>query len=171
MEEDLRRVSSSTPVVVFAHDPPAVEAKHFRNPNGRHDINPVDLFENVLADEFTSGTSVDAVATNEQQAFERFLTAHPNVAAYFHGHTNSNEFYDWVGPDQTARLHTFRADSPMKGVVSTDDETKLSFQVAVVDPASRRLTVREVLWNATRGADAPAVRWGDSVTVSLGPVP
>ena len=71
-------------------------------------------------------------------------------------------------PDHSARLHTFRVDSPMKGAVSAMDETKLSFQSAVLDPESRRLTVREVLWNATGDA---AVRWGGSVTVALEPRP
>jgi hypothetical protein len=56
----------------------------------------------------------------------------------------------------------------MKGAVSAMDETKLSFQIAVLDPGSRRLTVREVLRNATRDA---GVRWGGSVTVALEPRP
>jgi hypothetical protein len=56
----------------------------------------------------------------------------------------------------------------MKGAVSAMDETKLSFQIAVLDPVSRRLTVREVLWNASRDA---GVRWGGSVTVALEPRP
>ena len=169
MEADLRTVPTSTPVMVFAHDQPEVEAKHFRNPNGAHTINPTDQFENLLADEFTSGTTTETVSVNEQRLLERFLSRHPNVTAYFHGNSNWNQFYDWVGPDHSVRLHTFRVDSPMKGGQSAADETKLSFQLAVIDPASLRMTVREVLWNTVPGASAPVVQWGGSTTVAISP--
>src|SRR5205823_3970692 len=42
MERDLASVSDRTPAVIFVHDQPDVEAKHFQNPNGPHNINAVD---------------------------------------------------------------------------------------------------------------------------------
>jgi hypothetical protein len=161
LDNDLGRLSPSTPVVLFAHDQPDSDAKHFRNPNGVHDLNAVDRFENLLADEFADGTTIDLPAVAERRAFEVFARRHPNLIAYFHGNSNWNQFYDWTGPNHTAALHVFRVDSPMKGSISSTDETRLSFQVAAIDPAARRMTVREYLWNT---AKAP---WGASTTVSL----
>ncbi len=161
LERDLARVGGSTPVVVFTHDQPEAQSKHFTNPNGAHDVNAADRFENLLADEYDARTSV--------QAWEAFVRAHPNIAAYFHGNSNWNEFYDWSGPRHSIALHTFRVDSPMKGKFSGKDETKLSFQLATIDPAAGTLTVRECLWN-TRPADATAaLAFGASTTVSLSP--
>ncbi len=168
MDEELRRVPATTPVVVVTHDEPNVEAKHFVNPKAPHDVNATDRFENLLADEFRDW-EVTAESVAEQRHLEEFLRRHPNVTAYFHGNSNWNQFYDYVGPDHTAALHVFRADSPMKGRFSNADETKLSFQLATFDPLSRRLTVREVLWNAYRTAGPPV--WGASTTVSLAPRP
>jgi hypothetical protein len=171
MEADLGKVSAATPVIVFAHDGPDVVVNHLRNPNGAHDINAQDRFENVLADMPSQVRTIRESPIAERRALERFLVAHPNVTAYFHGHEHYNQFYDWSGPDLTASLHVFRADSPMRGAISGSDETKVSFQVAVLDPASKMLTVREALWNDARGAGAPAVRWGASTTVALQPRP
>ena len=168
MTADLSRVARSTPVVVVTHDQPDAEAKHFVNPNGRHDINARDQFENMLADQFADGTSVDAPSTREQRALERFVSEHPQIRAYFHGNSNWNEFYEWRGPDHTIALHTFRVDSPMKGAASTADETKLSFQVATIDAAAV-MTVREYLWNVDPRHPAAGVRWGAAVTVALRP--
>jgi hypothetical protein len=159
-------VSRTAPVVVVAHDQVEGEAKHFDNPNGRHDINGTDRFENLLADTFDDG-DVSAPAVVEERALEALLHNHPNVTAYFHGNSNWNQFYDYVGPGHSATLHVFRVDSPMKGRFSAADETRLSFQLATIDPASRLMTVREVLWNTTR-MPAP-LAWGASTTVALGP--
>lgn len=164
MEKDLQSVPTSMPVVIFVHDQPDVETKHFRNPNPPFDINATDRFENLLADTFADGTTLDATAVKERADFETFLSHHPNVTAYFHGNSNWNEFYEWTGPHQTAHLHTFRVDSPMKGRDSSKDEQKLSFQVATLDLATKRLTVRECLWN--QGA---SITWGASTTVALTP--
>jgi hypothetical protein len=57
----------------------------------------------------------------------------------------------------------------MKGAISKDDETKLSFQIATIDTLSRSMTVREVLWNAHPGR--PSLTWGASTTVTLSPRP
>jgi hypothetical protein len=171
MEQDFAHVSRSTPIIVFTHDQPDVEAKHFINPNGAHDINPDDRFENLLSDRFADGATIETPSLIEQAQFEQFLTHHPNVTAYFHGNSNWHQVYDWNGPGHTARLHTVRVDSLMKGALSSIDETKLSFEVVTIDAVARTMTVRECLWNADPAhAEAP-VTWGDSVTLTLDPRP
>jgi hypothetical protein len=169
MARDLTSVPASTPVFVFAHDQPDCQSKHFRNPNGSHDINATDRFENLLADELADGTTTAVAPVTEQRALEQFLAAHANITAYFHGNSNWNQFYDWTGPDHTALLHTFRVDSPMKGTLSATDETKLSFQIATIDLESRTMTVRECLWNAHPEAELAPMTWGASTTVALQP--
>jgi hypothetical protein len=175
MVSDLRRVSGATPVVVFMHDPPDADPKHFRNPNGRRDFSDVDMFENLLddtlADTCTGCAPSAAAPIVERRALENFLRKHPNITAAFHGHNNWNQFYDWTGPDNTVVLHTFRVDSPMKGHFSGVDETKLSFQLATIDVSSRTMTVREVLWNPDPRNPHAASAWGSSTTVALSPRP
>jgi predicted MPP superfamily phosphohydrolase len=161
LTRDLEHVRPSTPVVVFTHDQPDAQSKHFTNPNGRHDINAVDRFENLLSDTFADGHTTDENDAVEQAAWEDFVRLHPNITAYFHGNSNWNEFYDWKGPHRSITLHTFRADSPMKGKYSESDETKLSFQVADIDTRTMTMTVRERLWNTAS--------WGASTTVSMMP--
>jgi hypothetical protein len=166
MENDLKQVDRSTPVVIFAHDQPEAQAKHFVNPNGTHDINAADRFENLLADRLADGPTIESPTVAEQRELERFLERHRNVTAYFHGNSNWNEFYRWVGPGHTAALNVFRVDSPMKGAVSESDERRLSFQVATIDTATQQMTVRECLWNASDDPAAP-LTWGEAATVSL----
>ncbi len=167
LENDLEHVDRMMPVVVFTHDQPEAQAKHFTNPNGMHDINATDKFENLLFERLADGSTIEAPTIVEQRELERFLARHPNVKAYFHGNSNWNEFYDWTGPNVTAALHVFRVDSPMKGAVSADEETRLSFQVATIDTVSQSMTVRECLWN-THPADSSApLAWGESATVTL----
>ena len=101
----------------------------------------------------------------------RGVMRHRNITAYFHGNSNWNEFYDWTGPSHALTLHTFRVDSPMKGAVSGDDETRLSFQVADIEPSTRMLTVRECLWNADPSHPTAPLAWGGSTTVALAPRP
>jgi hypothetical protein len=149
---------------LFAHDPPDGDPKHFINPLGKHEVNKVDQFENLLADTFTDLVS-------EQRHLEAFLRQHPNITAYFHGHNNWNQFYDWTGPDHSVALHTFRVDSPLKGHFSGIEENKLSYQIATIDTAARTMTVREVLWNADPQNPAARVTWGASTTVALAPRP
>jgi predicted MPP superfamily phosphohydrolase len=167
LENDLRSVDRSTPVIVFTHDQPEAQAKHFTNPNGAHDINETDRFENLLTDRLADGTTIDAPTVMEQRELERFLTRHLNIRAYFHGNSNWNEFYDWAGPEHRAGLAVFRADSPMKGAVSGSDETRLSFQVATIDTSTQMLTVRECLWNVSPADPAAPLSWGESRTISL----
>jgi hypothetical protein len=165
LDNDLRQVDRSTPVVLFAHDQPEAQAKHFTNPNGAHDINAADKFEDLLEERLADGTTIESPTIIEQRELERFLERHRNITAYFHGNSNWNEFYDWTGPSHTLTLHTFRVDSPMKGAVSGDDETRLSFQVADIESSSRMLTVRECLWNVDPAR--PSLTWGESKTVPL----
>ena len=171
IENDLKSVSESTPVFLFTHDQPDVEAKHLTNPNGRHDVNATDQFENLLADTFVDGTTIEDASLIEQRQLEAFLARHRNITAYFHGNSNWNQFYDWVGPDGRIALHTFRVDSPMKGAVSAADERRLSFQVVTIDSASRVMTVRECLWNADPAHPDAPLAWGSSTTVALEPRP
>ncbi len=174
LESDLRRVSANTPVIIFTHDQPDCQSKHFTNPNGRHDINDHDMFENLLpdrlADDRDGVRAIDVPPIVEEAAWESFVRSHPNITAYFHGNSNWNQFYDWTGPNHTVVLHTFRVDSPMKGGFSATDETKLSFQVATIDMKARTMTVRELLWNAHPESANPSA-WGASTTVALSPRP
>lgn len=171
MTKDLAAVPASMPVIVVTHDQPDTEAKHFTNPLGAHDINAADKFENLMIDPFEDGTTTAPAPVKEQSQLEAFFAAHPNITAYFHGNSNWNQFYDWTGPANTVAVHAFRVDSPMKGDQSADDETKLSFQLATLDTISRRLTVREVLWNTQRGLRGTEITWGASTTVALAPRP
>ena len=166
MEADLKAVPAGTPVFIFCHDPPEADARHFINPNGDHGINAQDRFENVLGDVYADGSKSDGDTLSEQRALADFLRTHRNIAAFFHGHANWNEFYTWKGPDGDLALPVFRADSPMKGKVSGKDEARLSFQVVTYDIAAGRLTARECLWNAP-GGPAAAVAWGEVKTISL----
>lgn len=171
MEEDLSHVDAGTPVLVFTHDQPDVQSKHLTNPNGTHDINPRDKFENLLADVFASGPSIDVPSLKEQAQLEAFLVRHRNVTAYFHGNSNWHQVYDWNGPNKAARLRTVRVDSPMKGAVSATDETRLSFAVVTIDTATRSMRVRECLWNADPAHPDRAMAWGAETTMTLEPRP
>jgi hypothetical protein len=167
MKEDLKKVDSTTPVVIFTHDQPDVESKHFINPNPPYDINAKDKFENLLVDTFADAMTVNDASgapvrpVLEQRDFVRFLKEYRNIVAYFHGNDNANEFYTWSGPDKDISLSVFRVDSPMKGNVSAKDESKLSFHVVSIESSAKRMTVREYLWNTKT--------WGEAKTVSLAP--
>jgi predicted MPP superfamily phosphohydrolase len=172
IQKDLASISPTTPVVIFTHDQPECEAKHFTNPKGTHNINSTDKFENMVQEVLKDGTTTSAPTTIEQKNLVTFLKAHTNIKAYFHGNDNRNEFYAYKGPDNDINLSAFRVDSPMKGTISgidaadgIGDETKVSFQVLVIDGNSKKLTVRECLWNTT-GASSP-LTWGVSSTISL----
>ena len=173
MEKELALVNPHTPVIIIAHDPPDADAAHFTNPNGNHDINEKDRFENLLEEhskDVQDTIGDDGKPKNdrlEQLGFVAFLKAHPNIKAYFHGHNNWNEYYTYKGPDGDISLPVFRVDSPMKGKFSSKDETKLSFQFITIDPANLTLTVRECFWNPdpTRPESTPV--WGESRTLRL----
>ncbi len=167
LNNDLQKVAATTPVVLLAHDQPGVVSNHFTNPNGNFSINSTDKFDNVLDEHFKSGKLTSVAATQEQRAFAAFLKQHPNVKAYIHGHVHESKFYTWAGPDNDLQLPSVSLDSPMKGLVSAADETKVTFDLAVYDPKTKKLTVRECLWNPDPKNAAAAVKWGNSVTINL----
>src|SRR5262249_60544841 len=90
LARDLERIGASTPVVVFAHDQPDAQSKHFTNPNGRHDINAVDRFENLLADTFADGGAADARDTLAHTPWDDVVRAHSHITAYFQRNPNRN---------------------------------------------------------------------------------
>jgi hypothetical protein len=171
IDAELAKVSAMTPVILFTHDEPTSESKHFTNPNAPFDINATNKYENLLSDAYAdaqTGVTPGLLTDIEQRAFVAWLKTHKNIVAYFHGNTNSNEFYTYRGPDNDISLNIFRVDSPMKGTISgidaadgKGDPTKLSFQVISIDSGAKNMTVREYLWNTKT--------WGASKTVSLAP--
>jgi len=170
MQKDLDTVASKTPVVIFTHDQPTCEAKHFTNPIAPFNMTVQNKFENLTTEHYKEGASTDAKGGStdiEQRGWVKFLKAHPNIKAYFHGNSNYNEFYDYKGPDNDVNLHTFRVDSPMKGKYSSKDEKLLSFQLISLDPQSQQMTVRECLWNNEPSNKSQKLIFGTSSTVSL----
>jgi len=169
MEKDLQEISIEMPVIIFTHDQPECEAKHFTSPNSSN-INAVDRFENLLSECYKDGTTANTdggTTIIEQQGWISFLKKHPNIKAYFHGNSNWNQYYVYTGLCNEVALNTFRVDSPMKGKYSSKDETKLSFQVISIDTNSLIMTVRECLWNTDPFNEAKPLQWGDSKTISL----
>jgi hypothetical protein len=170
MQKDLDTVNSKTPVIIFTHDQPTSESKHFTNPLPPYNMTAVNRFQNLVAEHYKEGriAEKESEATDiEQRGFVRFLKAHPNIKAYFHGNSNWNEFYVYQGPDKDVKLNTFRVDSPMKGDLSSKDETRLSFQLISMDIEKQLLTVRECLWNTHPEVKSQKPAFGESVTVSL----
>jgi 3',5'-cyclic AMP phosphodiesterase CpdA len=144
------------PILIFTHDEPDVEVKHLMGNENLVNENPSGETAEVLGEPRDLGV---------QRGFANFVAENQNIKAYFHGNTNFNEFYTYVGPDGNISLPTFRIDSPMKGEESGDDETKLSFQIVSIDKATQKMTVREVLWNTTNDETAPIV-FGANETVN-----
>jgi hypothetical protein len=170
MQHDLDTVASTTPVVIFTHDEPTCEAKHFTNPTPPYNMTAKSKFQNLVAEHYKEGYVAikdDGATDIEQRGWVKFLKAHPNIKAYFHGNSNWNEFYVYKGPDKDVALNTFRVDSPMKGKYSSKDETKLSFQLISLDPINQNITVRECLWDTTPSNPSSKIIFGDSKTVSL----
>lgn len=167
MEKDLANVAASTPVIIVAHDQPAVVTNHFTNPNGDHSINSTDKFDNVLDERLKDGTSASGSDAIEQRAFVAFLKKHTNIKAYLHGHVHESRYYTYTGPDNDVALPTVGADSPMKGVVSATDETKLTFHFASLDTKSKMLTVRECYWDTNPANPSTPIVWGKKMNISL----
>jgi hypothetical protein len=166
MEQDLKLVPEKTPSFIFTHADPNSEARFFRNPNGDNSINSIDKFENLVSEHFKDGKSIKDSTTIEQKGFVSFLQLHPNIKAYFHGHNNFAEYYEWKGPDKNIKLPCFRSDSPMKGRYSSKDETKLSFNIISIDTEKKELTVRECFWNAHPLENVQNLEWGMLHTIS-----
>jgi len=170
MQKDLDTVAANTPVIIFTHDQPTCEPKHFTNPLPPYNMTAKNKFQNLVAEHYKEGdvaSKEDDAARIEQRGFVKFLKAHPNIMAYFHGNSNWNEFYTYTGPDNDIALKTFRVDSPMKGEYSAKDEKLVSFQLISLDPATQQLTVRECLWNTKPLDPDNKVVFGKSATVSL----
>ena len=160
MEQDLKKVAPSSPVFLFAHSIPDVEPRFFENPNGDHDINEEDKFENLVPERYKDGKDVKGETTIEQNALVAFLKNHKNIKVYFHGHENFTEYYTYQGPNKDFNLACIRTDSPMKGRLSAKDETKLAFELVTINTKSGKLTVREILWNDLANGNPNAFKWG-----------
>ena len=83
------------PAFIFTHADPYSEARFFRNPNGDNSINSTDKFENLVSETFKDVLNVKDSTIEEQKGFASFLHSHPNIKAYFHGHSNYAEYYEW----------------------------------------------------------------------------
>ena len=165
MEKDLKNISLSTPVFLFAHSIPDVEPRFFENPNGLHDINEHDKFENLVPERYKDGKDVKGETHIEQNGFVDFIQQHHNIKVYFHGHENWTEYYDYNGPKNNINLTCIRTDSPMKGRNSAKDESKLAFELVSINMQTGLLTVKEVLWNARLNSNEPG--WGQVGTYHL----
>ncbi|HVW12950.1 MAG TPA: metallophosphoesterase [Mucilaginibacter sp.] len=170
MQKDLDTVLPKTPVIIVTHDQPECESKHFTNPMPPYSMTVNNKFENLAEEHYKEGNVAskdDGATAIEQRGFVKFLKAHPNIKAYFHGNSNWNEFYAYHGPDNDINLNTFRVDSPMKGKYSSKDETQLSFQLISIDPKTQLMTVRECLWDTKPADPNQQIVFGKSATVSL----
>ncbi len=165
MEKDLKKVKTETPVLLFAHSIPNVEPRFFENPNGMHDINEEDKFENLVPERYKDGKDVKGETTLEQKGFVAFLKKHANIKVYFHGHENWTEYYQYKGPENNVNLTCIRTDSPMKGRISSKDETQLAFELVSINTNLNMLTVREILWNSNK--NSTNFNWGKSFNISL----
>jgi hypothetical protein len=165
MEKDLKNIALTTPVFLFAHSIPDVEPRFFENPNGIHDINEEDKFENLVPERYKDSKDIKGETTIEQNGFVHFIQQHPNIKVYFHGHENWTEYYTYSGPSKNINLTCIRADSPMKGRISAKDEKKLAFELISINTQSGLLSVREVLWNAQEGLSF--FIWGMTANYSL----
>jgi hypothetical protein len=160
IDADLQKVSSSTPVILFTHDQPDIETKHLTNPNGTHDINSTDKFENMVS-EVSTATTIGGASTDAQLALVAWLKTHKNIVAYFHGNDHINGTYTYTGPNNDISLNVVRVDSPMKGSVSATDASKLCFKVVAIDAGAKSMTVRDYLWTTKR--------WGTTTNIPLTP--
>lgn len=169
MEAQLSKISPFTPVIIFTHDQPEADDRHFSNPVPPHRISKKKKFENLLEEQYKESVRASGhhSTDKEQRGWTAFLQKHPNIKAYFHGNSNWNEYYKYHGPDKTVKLPVFRVDSPMKGKYSAKDETLLSFQLISIDTGKQKLTVRECFYNQNPSDPEQAVRFGSSATVSL----
>ncbi|MEI6915918.1 MAG: PEP-CTERM sorting domain-containing protein, partial [Armatimonadota bacterium] len=148
----------NTPTLLFTHDQPYVEAKHFSTTDPVGQKNYEGLITTV--DGNPPSANAAGIATREASALSDYLLAHPQIKGYFHGNDNQTEFYKFGGTD------VFRVDSPMKGNLSGADDSLLSFQVVTIDTDAMQMVSREFLWNqGTNGV------WGVSSNIVLVPEP
>lgn len=171
MEQDLAKVPQGTPVILFAHSTPDIDAKYLTNPNGAFDINKVDKFENVVAEKLQGGTKVGDKSSANERGLAEFVKKHPEIKAYFHGGGLACDLKMWMGPDYDFGVPTFSADSPVKGELSGKDESQLSFLVATLDLDARKITVRECRWNADPKNKKGPLQWGNHLTFDFREAP
>ena len=167
LSQDLANIPNGTPVILFAHDEPDVETKHLTNPNGKHDINKDDKFENILSEQMKGGTKVGDKSTENERGLANFIKQHTEIKAYFHGNSHEPDFKAWMGPDFDFMLPTFSVDSPVKGTASAKNETMVSFQVATVDLDEQKITVRECYWNKHPLNKNAPLAWGNHTTLDF----
>jgi hypothetical protein len=169
MQKDLENVKMTTPVILFTHDQPVCQDKHFTNPVPPFELNASAKFENLTTEHYKEGNTAGGKGSTdiEQRGWVTFLKAHPNIKAYFHGNSNYNEFYTYHGPDDNVNLPVFRVDSPMKGKYSEKDEKLLSFQLISINGQKQLLTVRECLWNTDPLNPSQTIQIGKTTTISL----
>jgi hypothetical protein len=166
MDKQLASLPAGAPILLFTHSNPGLEARFFTNPNGNHGIDSTSRFENLLPEVYQDGNTLKDSTLVEQRELAGFFLHHPAIKAYFHGHNNFTQFYQWQGPDRNISLPCFRVDSPMKGRRSAKDETLVSFEVITIDTRKRTMTVREYCWNPV--PEEPAVvKWGQTSTIEL----
>jgi hypothetical protein len=154
-------VNDSTPAILFTHFPAAPEAFRFTNPHPGHDINAEARYQNVIEDIPDVDLSTDAPVGLYREA-ARFLGRNPQIAAWLHGHSHCNFFYEWTGPDEDISIKAFQTDSPTLGALSSKDELIVSYLVVSIDPEQSRMTVRQYFWHP----DKPD-KWGISESVAL----
>jgi hypothetical protein len=161
IEQDLQTLAKGTPVLLFSNIEPDAGAKYFTNPNGKHDVNKNDKFENVIGELFQGGTKVEDKAIVHERALADFVKKHIEIKGYFHGNVGMTDIKVWMGPDYDFMLPAFSVDSPVKGDRSAKDENLVSFLVVNVDLDSKQISARECRWNANPILkDGPMV-WGN----------
>ena len=129
MDNDLEpSVSESTPVIIFTHDQPDVEAKHFMNPNGAHDINAARSSSRTCSP-ITSRTARPSTTPSliEQAPARAFLERASEHHRVLPRQLELERVLRLERPDRTIVLHTFRVDSPMKGAVSATTRQSCRF--------------------------------------------
>lgn len=160
--DSIFKADSLTSIIIFTHDPPEADAKHFTNPNLPLDINKNHKFENLLAD--TCAVNYTALEPTENwHRLEQWLKEHPQIKAYFHGDCNYNKFYERKGTEGSISLPAFRVDSPIKGEFSSEFVSLLSYLVVCIDIQKRQITVRVCLWNKDLKTE---INCGASKTIS-----
>ena len=173
IDANLASVPLTTPVILFTHcypdvdpklmSPPATTSPYSQTTAGPPTaVGAPQDYECVVSDvidqtEFAGGSSTQV----EQVAMSTWIKTHPNIVAYFHGHTNFNEMYTYDGGNHDLKLNCFRIDSPMKGQLSAASsapttgaadatpDTLLSFDLATVNTTTWQMTVREVRYYPT----------------------
>lgn len=163
MERELAMIPDTVPVLLFAHDPPLVDPRHFTAPDG----GPPGTggFQGLLTERWR-GEPLPAARLEGSRTLEEFralLRRHRNIRAYFHGHENWTEYHALRDADGTPLLPAFRVDSPLKGRDSAGDDAKLAFLLVSIDADRRHLTVREYRW-ALPPDMSP---WGAEISIPL----